>query len=436
MLHTSQQSRRSAPISSARRDRAVVTDLATVRAYRLKCQRLEQRTGETIGRVLSSIGYVSVPGGATPYLALKARSPRFTRAFVDAAVFETSDLAQIPFTRGTTVLAPAHDAPWLLSIAHRLHGTKTAPLRQSGLINDTTKGRLCDAIVRLLETGALRTDEIRARLPESLVVPLGAAARKLGFPTLFAVALRELQLDGLVVCQQRDRRLDRDGFEWALPMNPLGPPAERSEALQALAGRYFRAHAPASAAAFAHWAETTIGEARTAIVAAELVSVEVEGEREAWWLGADQLDDFLQFEPPTPERIAFVPFRDPSVNSEKDLVNLLGVEHRDMPLSDWRGRLVAGGGGHLIHHDFLLQGGRIAGIWEYQEDTRRIAWETFEPLSTRARRLADDMAQELASGISEELGSARFYAGEKEASFPSLEATCAAWSRTSQRRSK
>lgn len=434
MLHAPQHSRHPTPRSVSRRERSTVTTLETVRAYRLKCQRLDQRTGENLARVVSSVGYVQVPGGASPYLALKARSPRFTRALVDAAVFETAELAQVPFARGATMLAPTHDAPWLLSVAQRLHETKIASLRRDGLIDDATKAQLGDAVMRLLESGPLRTDEIRARLPESLVVPLGPAARKLGFPTLFGVALRELHLDGLVVWRQRDKRLDSDGFEWALPLRPLGPPADRADALQALAGRYFRAHAPASAAAFAHWAETTISEARAAIAAAELVGVEVEGEREPWWMSADQLDDFLKFEPPTPGRLAFVPFRDPSVTSGKDLFNLLDVEHRLLPLSDWRGRLVAGGGGHLVHHDFLLQGGRVAGIWEYQEDTRRIDWETFAPLSTRTRRLADEMAQELASAISEELGKARFYDGDKEASFPRLDATRLAWAQALKKR--
>lgn len=400
--------------------------MSHVRAFRMRCQRLEQRTDEALSSVVRAIGYVAAPGGATPYLALRARSPRFDRRLVDRSVFESEELAVVPFVRGFSVLAPVHDAPWLLAAGLRAHEAKVAPLRRAGLVDPRIRGRLGDAILRLLEEMPLTTDELRARLPVPLSVPLGEQGRKQGFPTHFTLALRELHLDGALVRLARERRLDRDGCVWALPSKPLGPAADRAEALEALAGRYFRAHAPASAAGFAHWADATMGEARAAIAAAGLVEVEIDGQREPWWLGPEQLDAFRSFEPPAGTRVAFVPFRDPAVSGGKDLVELLAPEHASLPFSDWRGRLVAAGGGHLVHHHFLLLAGRVAGLWEY-DPSHGVRLHLLDSLPTRAVRLVEEKASELADWIREELGSACFYDGDRDASLPDLEQTVSAW---------
>lgn len=416
-----------APVAGGRRQVDGRCTLSSVRAFRMRCQRLDQRTDEPLSEVVRAVGYVAAPGGATPYLSLRARSPRFDRRLVDRAVFDTEALALVPFVRGFSVLAPAHDAPWLLAAGLRAHQAKVAPLRRAGLIDARIRGRLGDAIVRLLEEGPLTTDELRARLPQPLSLPLGDQARKQGFPTHFALALRELHLDGALVRLARERRLDRDGCLWALPSKPLGPAAERAESLEALAGRYFRAFAPASAASFAHWADATKSEARAAIAAAGLAEVLIEGQREPWWLGPEQKQAFLSFEPPAGVRLALVPFRDPAVSGCKDLLELLAPEHASLRLSDWRGRLVPAGGGHLVHHHFLLLAGRIVGLWEYDLETRRVRLRVLESLPTRTVRLAEEKAEEVAGWIREDLGHACFYDGDKDASLPDLEQTVSSW---------
>src|SRR5690606_34890725 len=121
---------------------------------------------------------------------------------------------------------------------------------------------------------------------------------------------------------------------------PIPRDVDRPTALAALAGRYFRAFAPSPASAFAFWADITLGEARAAIADAELATVSVEGAKEPYHLGPEQVEEFLQFDPPVPPRLAFVPFRDPAVSAAKDLRGLLPEAHREKPLADWRGRLV------------------------------------------------------------------------------------------------
>lgn len=412
---------------SARKGVAQAADEAHVLAFRQRVQRLEQRTSESLDELVGAIAYVPTPGGCSPYLALRARSPRYDRRLVDRAAFESAELVDLPFARGTTVLAPTGDAPWVLYAARRSHEQKVKPLVDAGLCDPRRLAKLRDAIVQHLADGGLAADDLRARLAEPLSVPLGELGKKAGFPSLFALALRELQLDGLVLRIHREHRLDRDGFVYALPRRPLVADVDKEEALGALAGRYFRAHPASSAAAFAFWAETTVGEARAAIGRAELASVTVTGMKEPGFVGVEQLEDFLTYEPPVPGRLAFVPFRDPIVSGPKDLRGMLHEPHREIALADWRGRLVPAGGGSNVHHHFVLVGGYIAGLWEYDEDTRRVRYATFASLPTRMRRAAEDMSHELAAAIAQELGQARFYDGERGETFATLDEVVARW---------
>src|SRR4051812_22937700 len=102
---------------SARRGVAHAVGPAHVLAWRMRRQHLDQRTAEALEDVVRDAGYVATPGGATPYVALRARSPRFDRRLVERAVFEAGELADVPFARGTTVLAPLPDVPAVLAAA-------------------------------------------------------------------------------------------------------------------------------------------------------------------------------------------------------------------------------------------------------------------------------------------------------------------------------
>lgn len=413
---------------TARRGVVRVADPARVLAHRLRCQRLDQRTQEGVLELVTAIGYLPCPGGASPYLSLWTRSPRLDRHLLELEVFDNGALLELPFARHTWVVAPATDAPWVLAAARRGHEQKAAPLRKARLIDDRKAGKIAELVLAALEEGPSGADELRTRLPQPLCVPLGEAGRKAGFPSLFTLVLRELLLDGAVIRRSRERRLDRDGALFALPDRPI-PQLDRAEALAALAGRYFRAHAPAPVAGFAHFADCTMSEARAAVADAELVGVSIEEEREPFFLGPEQLAEFETFEPPSPPRLAFVPFRDPAVSALKDLRPLLAPEDRHLAFADWRGRLVPAGGGSWVHQHFILLGGLIAGIWEFDETRRQVRYATIHPLPTRMRRVADAAAQELGAFVAEELGDATFYGGERGETFGRLDEVTAAWSR-------
>ncbi len=403
-------------------------------AFRLRGQRLDQRTEEPLDEIARAVAYPPAPGGTTPYLALHARAPRYERSLLDHAVFDEQELIELPFARHSTVLAPPADAPVVLAAARKGHDERVQPLVASGLVDAKKRARLAEAIVCALADGPLAADDLRSRLPEPLCVPFGERGRKTGFPSLFTFVLRELQLGGQVLRVQRDRRLDREGYLYALPRRPLAAPENRPVALALLAARYFRAFAPAHASAFAFWADASLTETRTAIADAGLASVPIDGQKEPALLGPEQVDELHAFVPPVPGRLAFVPFRDPAVSGDRELKGLLPDAHREVKLADWRGRLVPAGGGSAVHQHFLLSGGLITGLWEFDPIDRQVRFATFEPLPSRVKRAAEEIASDLAAWIVQELGSARFYGDERGDGFGRLDQVVASWAVTSPRR--
>ncbi len=411
-------------------DRAIPRE--TLLAFRLCSQRLDQRTDEPLGEIARAVGFFATPGGATPYLSLHARAPRHERCAIDHAVFDLHQLLDLPFAHGSTVLAPAADAPFVLGAAARAHQARVKSLAGEPL-DEKKRARLAEAIASALGAGPLTADDLRARLPESLCVPWSERGRKAGIPSLFTFVLRELVVQGAILRVQKDHRLDRESFVYALPPEPLPPPPSRAEALSHLASLYFGAFGPAPAGAFAFWADASMTEARAAMADARLAPVEVEGEKEPHYLPAERVDLLLAFAPPLPGRVAFVPFRDPLIGHDRDLRSLLPAAHREVRLADWRGRLVPAGGGSAVHQHFLVQGGLITGVWEFDAQEKRVRFQTFDPLPTRVHHTLEEAAAELGDWIAHELGAARFYGDDRGDGFGRLDQVVESWGLTVSR---
>jgi len=400
-------------------------------AFRQRCQRLDQRSTEPLSDLVGAVAGVACPGGVTPYLALHARSPRVDRRLLDRAV-AAGALLEVPFARGQAMLASPADAPALLGVARRWLDERLRPLREAGAIDERKLSRLCDALHGALAAGPLGPDELRARMPGALCPTLGESARKLGFPSLFSVALHVLCVRGRIVRVPKEGRLDAASCACCLAASPMAEP-DRPAALASLAASFFRAHAPAPPAAFAAWADATPAETKDAAAAAGLVSIAVEGEREPWLMPPEQAFEMAQWTPPVPARLAFVPHHDPCLAAAPQVRMLLPEGRRELPLADARGRVAAGSGPARQH--WLVQGGRIAGIWEYDRDSRRVRFATVDPLPTRMRRAAEDAADDLASFIASDLGAARFDADDDGEAPGTLDSVVAAWGRTPQRSS-
>lgn len=369
--------------------------------------------------LLARIAYAPVPGGATPYLALGARTGSLSRAPLDDAAFGRQVVRLVPFARGTLALVPDGDVAWALQAAAQGHRSRASALERSGLVDRRTLGRLRDTIVRLLECEPLGSDELRARLPDSLAVSLGAQGRKLGFPTLFGLAIRELQLEGHVFQEPKERRFDRSAFAWRYAPTPLDTECDRMEALEALAGRYFRANGPATALSFAYWADASISEARAAVSRARLSPVANASETEPLWVGAEQHAAFTQYAPADAPSYALVPFRDPLVDAFKDSNTLFAAADRNVLLGNGAGRLVPGGG-RTPHHHFILDRGQVIGTWTFEPQSG-VELSPFNPLPRAGKERLRALGEQLSRAIVGELGDACLYDRDKDAR---LHSTC------------
>ncbi len=412
--------------TSARRVARKAISWSEALAFRQRLQRLEQRSDESLEELVRNMGFPCVTTGASPYLSLRARSPRVERRSVDQALFETQALVEVPFARGSNVLASPIDAPALLAAARHDHARKVHALEKESRVDPKKRQRLAESIVNALEGGPLAADELRSRLPESLSVAFGEPGRKAGLPSLFALSMRDLICDGLVARQQKECRLDVDGFRYALV--PHAPEQlDRDAALKLLAERYFRVAAPATVSGFAFWADATLTEARAALHGCPLAEAQVDGSTEPCFVPQDLVEELAAFEAPFPPRFAFVPFRDPLVSLSRDLRPLLHADHKEVLLADWRGRLVPAGGGSIVHQHFVVHGGAVIGIWEFSAATGRVTYATMSPLATRQKRLADQMADELGEWLSRELGDARFYADDRAEGYGRIEQVVSGW---------
>jgi len=130
---------------------------------------------------------------------------------------------------------------------------------------------------------------------------------------------------------------------------------------------------------------------------------------------------------PVPGRPAFVPFRDPAVSATKDLKPMLPPDHGSRKLADWRGRYAPAGGGGGVPQRFLLEGGLIRGVWEHEPDERRVRHAIREPLATRARRRADQAAEELGAYIQGDSSGVQLYEDDRADALGRVADTCARW---------
>jgi len=404
--------------STARRVTSHVLTVSQIQAYRQKLQRLEQRTTEALPPLVGAIGWVPTTGGSSPYLALRARAPRWDRHLVDQAVFSTYELAEVPTPTGFA-LVPTSEAWLALWAARRAHDRAVASWRTG--VDARKVGKLRQNILGALKAGPASQDELRANEADTLCSPLNAAGRQAGFPTLFALALRELSLDGLVVRRQRAGRLDRATVVLTLPKLPLAAPeVAPSRAIASLVRRYFEAFGIASAGAFARWSGLSPSEAESAIVEAGL--------QPALWEGSTTLftteqsrAELAVFTAPVPPRLAFVPYQDPICRSVETCAELLPTGFADTTLGcDANGRTFP------AQHPLVI-GGRVAGVWRYDVDERKVEYATFVPLPTRMRRAADDAADQLAGFVEDQLDEAGFGAALDELERPALEVLQARW---------
>ncbi len=221
---------------------------------RLVAQRLAGRPAGSVDEVVGHLLAVQAQDLRGARLALRSRSTGLVSSDLDRAL-DRREVIVDWLLRGTLHLVLARDALWLHDlVAPGLLTGNARRLAQEG-VPPADADRGVAAVVRALERdGPLP----RAALREAVAAAGVATAGQALVHVLFRASLRGFVLRGPVVGREQAFVLRRD---WLGEQRP----AERGEALAALAGRYLTGHAPASDRDLARWSGLALGEVRTGL---------------------------------------------------------------------------------------------------------------------------------------------------------------------------
>ena len=132
---------------------------AKLRAWWSHRQGLDGRLeGESAPTALAQTGWARSMGGAAPYLTLFARAG-ISREAADAAAAKL-EIHEVPAARGCTYVVPADDFALALKAGQSFAGADLKVAYKLG-VTDKEIGKLCEAVMKALEKGALDPEEIR-----------------------------------------------------------------------------------------------------------------------------------------------------------------------------------------------------------------------------------------------------------------------------------
>ncbi|HEU5109286.1 MAG TPA: crosslink repair DNA glycosylase YcaQ family protein [Micromonosporaceae bacterium] len=347
--------------------------------------------GEDPATVLARTGWARSVGGANPYLTLFARAG-VHRAEVDAAV---ADLAvhELPSARGCTYVVPAADFGLALQVGRSAPEADLARVAKLGVPRgeiDELRAAVLDAVA----AGPLDPVALKDVLGDA-VRNLGAAGKKQGVSTTLPVALGLLQASGDLRRIPVGGRLDQQRYSyarWDRPDSGLSDDAARVS----LVRRYLGWTGGAGVAHVRWFTGFTARVVKAAL--AELAPVEVaEG---VLALPADA-KAFAEFVAPARPRYALLGGIDGLFLLRRDLSSLLDDGSAPVPGED----RTIGQFTDLPDHA-IVDRGRLVGLWQFDVDSSRIVWWTWDPALATDPDLVSEV-ERTAAYIRDELGDAR-----------------------------
>jgi Winged helix DNA-binding domain len=329
----------------------------------------------TVAEVVRRTGWIHTAGGTGPYLSLKARIPAITRQQIDDLAYRKFEILELPCVRESTMLVPREDAAIALAAGRRAMRTRLKKLP----IDAEEIDALGDRIIKTLGDGTRSADQLHNEIPPKLITDLGEAGKKLGFTSTLPIALRWLQAHGRVIRLGEDLRLDAKRYfyrRWPASM-PLGE--EPHDLDGALAERFLAWAAPATVDDFAFWAGIGKTSAMKALSGGQAI---------------------LPVQTPA-KGVMLLPFRDNYFLLHRGL----GEFAKGVKLLDMSNKLAPVEKLQSLHHNAIVAGGELRGIWEYDAGEEKIVWRTFQ--KTRG---VEEAVSRTGAFIREELGDHKFYA--------------------------
>lgn len=357
----------SAVVGSARRLSAI--GLRRVRAAAQLLHRPRRMEPVDLVRHLGGVQAQLLPAAG---LGLRARTRGLTVQGVARARLEDRSILLTWAMRGTLHLVAAEDyARFVPLVTEPRVANAMRRLKQEGVTGDQRERALGLVEGMLERDGPLTRAEIAQRLSRHGVPTEGQAIAHLLW---LAAAERDI-CHGPI----------RDGESTFVPVRDwIGRPraVERDAALEELAVRYLRSHAPARPEDLAAWSGIRVGDAKRAWRAISGRLVEIRAPGGPTWALRSGTDDAPQ------AVLRLLPAFDEYLLGWRDRGFAVPSEHRTK---------VNAGGGWL--HPVVLADGRVVGTWraERKHDVARAEIRPFSRLSPAQRKGIASEAEDLAS---------------------------------------
>ena len=354
--------------------------------------------GESASSVLSKTGWARSVGGVGPYLTLFARGS-ISREAADAAVAGL-EIHELPAARGCTYVVPACDFPLALKAASAFGDGELKVAYKLG-VTDREIAKLCDAVLKALGKGPLDPDEIRQACGNASR-SLGEEGKKKGLTTTLPLALGKLQVTGDIRRVPMNGRLDQQRYRYCLwkpnPRERFTMDAE--EVAVELARRYFHWIGPATISEF-QWF-SAFG-AKAAKAALEPLKLELLIKNGPLLILPSDRERLEAFKVPKQPQYAVVASVDGVALLKRNTKDLIDPEYLKNSLFQDKG--YAGAGLADLPSHGIFDRGQLVGLWEYDTDTKSIAWASFIPKNKDLTNAVGEMREYVTS----QLGDARSF---------------------------
>jgi DNA-binding transcriptional ArsR family regulator len=369
----------------------------------LAAQGLDRIGKDGVVAIVRSGGWMYSAGGGGTYIALHARLPRLRREEIDQLIFDRREIVEVITVRSATMLVTPSDRALALQAGRRAFGQRVGKLLERCDVTNRELDRLARDILARLEESPATAEQLRAALPPAHIRDLGPEGKKAGEPSTFSLALKRLQLDGLVERWPLDKRLDGNRFVYR-----KGAPEGRRDLPEPdldreLAARFVQWAGPATVDEVAFWVGIGVRKARAVLEASPLVSVSIDETANRCFVAPE----ILERAGDQARNVVFLPFRDNYLNFRRQQSMLTDLDGESIEVLDWMNRPTTLSKSDSLHHSAILIDGRLAGIWEFDGDAQQLAWRLFERGHEEAVQKA---AAEMESFIANDLGDFRYYA--------------------------
>lgn len=295
----------------------------TVRALRLRAQRLAGQGATSVHEVVGGLVGVQAQDTRAARLAIRPRSTGLSAEAVRRACDDERSVVRTWAMRGTLHMVTAEDVGWLVALLGPIFARAGRGRRLQLGLDDDLCARGVDALRTVLADGPLPRAELVRRL-----APAGVVLDPRSQAPAHLVAYAALQG---VVCRGPDLRGDEPTYVLLSDWVGAQPVVAPEGALAELARRYAQGYGPAEPEDFAAWAGIGLRRARTV------------------------------FRPVAPADVG----EEPGVRLLPAFDNyLLGYRERAFALDPRFASRVQAGGGWI--RPVVLVDGRVAGTWRQQ----------------------------------------------------------------------